>query len=189
MKITAIILTGGKSSRMGSDKALLVFNGQTLLNRAVDFCAVFCNEILISSNNPKHNVAGIQRIDDEIENCGPIGGLDSSLKKSSNDWNFVWSVDAPFVQLEFVDFLISKTGNFDAVVPVHKVNKEPLIALYHKKILPQVASRIEEGNYKMHFLLQELNTNFVESGKWLKRYPELFRNLNNPDDKQFLMRP
>ena len=182
MKITGIILTGGKSSRMGRDKALMLYEGKSLLQRAVDFCSAFCDEVLISSGNKEHQIEGILRIDDEIENCGPIGGIYSCLKRSSNDWNFVLSVDAPFVQKDFVEYLKGETHSFDAVVPLHNGKKEPLIAFYHKRVLPEIKARIETGNYKLHFLLQQINTNFVESEEWLKKYPGLFRNLNYPED-------
>jgi molybdenum cofactor guanylyltransferase len=182
MKITGIILTGGKSSRMGSDKALLEFEGQSLLKRAVDFCSAFCDEVLISSSNPEHRVEGGTRIDDEVKECGPMGGIYSCLKQSSSDWNFVLSVDAPFVQSDFILCLQGQSADFDAVIPVHEGKKEPLIAFYHKKALPEIETHIKAENYKMHFLLQQLNTHFVDAGAWLGKYPKIFNNLNTPED-------
>lgn len=167
---------------MGSDKAFLKLEETTLLVRAVDFCMKFCDETFISSSNPKHQFEGIKRIGDEIKDCGPIGGIYSSLKQSSNDWNFVLSVDAPFAEQDFVDFMIKKTKSFDAVVPLHNGKKEPLMALYHKKILPQIEVKLKEGIYKLHFLLHGINTNFVESDEWLIKYPKLFQNLNYPEE-------
>ncbi|WP_167609930.1 molybdenum cofactor guanylyltransferase [Maribellus sediminis] len=182
MQITGTILTGGQSKRMGSDKALLQLEGKTLLKRAVDLCSGLCEEILISSNNPTHRIENLRRIEDEVADCGPIGGIYTCLKHSANDWNFVLSVDAPFVQPDFIQFLKNKTDQFDAIVPVHDGKKEPLIAMYHKNALPQIEAQIKAENYKLHFLLQELNTNFVDATEWLVRYPELFRNLNAPED-------
>ncbi len=187
MKITGIVLTGGKSSRMGHDKALFLYEGKSLLQRAVDFCSSFCDELLISSSNADHQIEGIYRVEDEIKNCGPIGGIYSCLKQSSNDWNFVLSVDAPFVQSDFIQFLKAETHNFDAVVPLHEGKKEPLIAFYHKRILPEIKAKIQVDNYRLYFLLQEINTNYVESGEWLKQYPSLFRNLNYPEDIDNMM--
>ncbi|RIJ49359.1 molybdenum cofactor guanylyltransferase [Maribellus luteus] len=182
MQITAIILTGGKSSRMGADKALLELDGKTLLSRAVDLCSKLCDEILISSDAEKHRVGSHRLVADEVKDCGPMGGIYSCLKESGNEWNFVLSVDAPFVAADFIEFLKQETSDFDAVVPLHDGKKEPLIAFYRKSILPQIEAKIGEGNYKLHFLLQEINTHFVESDKWVKKYPELFRNLNYPED-------
>ncbi len=167
---------------MGRDKALIELNGKTLLQRAVDFCSLFADEILISSNSPEHQLKGIQRVEDEIKDCGPIGGIYSCLKRSENDWNFVLSVDAPFVQPDFIHFLETNTGQNEAVVPVYDGKKEPLIAFYHKMALPKIEAKINAGNYKLHFLLEELNTNFVEVNEWLQKYPRLFTNLNFPED-------
>ena len=182
MEITTIILAGGLSKRMGTDKALLELDGKTLLERAIDLCKTFSSELLISSNHQAHTTFGYPVIKDEIKNCGPIGGIFSCLKHSSNDWNFVMSVDTPFIQKDFIDFLKEETRNFEAVVPVHEGKKEPLIAFYHKSTLPETRTSIEDGNYKLHFLLQKLNTNFVDPGEWLNKYPQLFQNLNYPED-------
>ncbi|QGY43282.1 NTP transferase domain-containing protein [Maribellus comscasis] len=182
MQLTGIILAGGKSSRMGKDKALLELKEQTLLQRAIHFCQSFCDEILISSNSLEHEVEGIQIVSDEISDCGPIGGIYSCLKKSKNDWNFVISVDAPFVEMDFVSFLVAQKDSFDAVVPVHKNGREPLIALYHKKLLPVIETRLITGDYKMQFLLQKVHTNYIDAKGWIKKYPRLFFNINYPED-------
>lgn len=167
---------------MGTDKALLEIEGKTLLYRAVDFCKPFCEEILISSNIHEHEIEGCKRIPDEIKDCGPMGGIYSCLKQSNNDWNFVLSVDAIFVEHEFVNFLFSQANDCEAVVPIHKKGKEPLIALYHKKVLKQFDLQLEKQEYKMHFLLEKVNTCFIDSNQWIEKYPKLFYNLNSPED-------
>ncbi len=68
------------------------------------------------------------------------------------------------------------------VVPVHEKGKEPLIALYNKNSLPILKKNLEAGNYKMHFLLENLKTNFVDSDHWIEKNPKLFHNINSPED-------
>jgi len=167
---------------MGRDKALIKVDGKTLLERAVEFCSSFCDEVLISSDSESHRTEGTRTIPDEFKDCGPIGGIYSCLKQSSNEWNFVLSVDSPLVVKEFVNYLIGETTGFDAVVPIYDGKKEPLIALYNRRSVPQFENQIKTGNYKLYFLLQKLNTHFVESSEWLKKYPNLFQNLNYPKD-------
>lgn len=167
---------------MGQDKALIELGGQTLLERAVIFCRSFASEVLISSDSEDHQIEGIKRIPDMFKDCGPISGIYSCLKVSSHDWNFVLSVDAPFVKKEFVDLLVKSATDFEAIVPVHHGKKEPLIALYSKKTIPQFEQKIKAGNFKLHFLLQDLNTRFVESEAWLEKFPGMFDNLNFPGD-------
>lgn len=182
MQITAIILAGGKSKRMGADKALLEIDGLTLLERSISLCQKVCDDIIISSDNEEHAKYGFPIIADEVDNCGPIGGISTCLKHSKTAWNFVISVDAAFVEKEFLTFLISNIGECDLLVPIHKRGKEPLIALYNKSCLPAMEEKLQSGDFKMHNLLSSINTKFIDSNQWLEKYPKLFHNLNRPED-------
>ena len=182
MQITAIILAGGKSTRMGTDKALIEINDKSLLENAIDLCKPISSSILISSNFEEHKKYSYEVIPDEIPDCGPIGGIYSCLKETETEWNFVLSVDSPFVELEFIRNLISEIDNTNAIVPIHSRGKEPLIALYHKNSLSEIEKRIKSGNYKMYDLVDTLSTKFVDSKKWLEKYPNLFHNINRPED-------
>ena len=185
MQITGIILAGGKSKRMGTDKAFIKLNGKTLLEHSIELIQPFCNSLLISSNNLAHEKFGYKIIPDKIPNCGPIGGVYSCLKKSEPEWNFVISVDSAFVEPEFIKFLISEISEiseFDAVVPIHTKGKEPLIALYHKNCLVEIEKMIHSGNYKMHNLINSINTKWIDLQNWVNKYPRLFHNLNRPED-------
>ncbi len=184
MQITGIILSGGQSTRMGTDKALLQINGKTLLENAIKICRPVCSEILISSNNPEHEKYGYQIIPDEIKNCGPIGGIYSCLGKSNTNWNFVISVDTPFVTGDFIEFLLLQTGNFEAVIPVHSGKTEPLIALYNKTCLTVMQSQIRLNQFKLQTALALLKTHFIEVDQWLNKTSLLFKNLNRPEDLQ-----
>ena len=182
MQITGIILSGGQSTRMGTDKALLQINGKTLLENAIEICKPVCNEILISSNNPRHKKSGYQIIPDEYKNAGPLSGIYSCLKISINKWSFVISVDAAFVNTEFIKYLNSQTGVFDAIVPIHIKGKEPLISLYNKSGLTVMQRHLNSENFKMHNLLNDIKTNYVDSQNWVDLYPQIFSNLNRPED-------
>jgi len=185
MYITGIILAGGKSRRMGTDKALLEINKKKLLQHAIAFCSPFCTRLLISSNHKEHQKFGIEIIPDDINNCGPLGGIYSCLKQSETDWNFVLSVDSVFVEHEFIQEMIKARGNYSAIVPLHSGGKEPLIALYHKKAISDIKTQLETGNYKMNFLLEKVNTHLFDSTKWIEKYPKLFHNANYPEDLIF----
>jgi len=186
MQTTAIILAGGKSKRMGTDKALLELNGISLLEKSLTLCEIVCDKILISSNKKEHSNFAYPLVADEIKNCGPIGGIYSCLKQSDTEWNFVISVDSPMVNVEFVQYLIAEMKDFDAIVPIHSGGKEPLVALYHKRALPEIEKRIRAGNYKMYDLLQTLNTRFIDSQLWLDKFPQLFANINRAEDFDLL---
>ncbi|MCF6358218.1 MAG: molybdenum cofactor guanylyltransferase [Draconibacterium sp.] len=182
MQITGIILAGGKSKRMGTDKAFIKLNSKTLLEHSVELLQPFCKSILIGSNNPEHKFAGTKTITDKIPDCGPIGGVYSCLKESETDWNFVISVDSASVKLQFVKYLIDDFDDFDAVVPIHSKGKEPLIALYNKNCLFELRKMIQSGDFKMHNLLNSINTKWVDSQNWVEKHPKLFHNINRPED-------
>ncbi len=182
MQTTAIILAGGKSKRMGTDKALLKVEGISLLEKSILLCNKVCDEIIISSNNAAHYEFGFPVVADEVNDCGPIGGILSCLKQSKTDWNFVISVDAAFVEPEFVNFLFLDTDDYDAIVPIHSKGKEPLIAFYNKSSLAKMEEMLQVGDYKMHNLLASINTKFVNSDEWLAKHPKLLHNLNRPED-------
>ena len=182
MQLTGIILAGGKSSRMGTDKALLEINQKQLLQHAIDFCNFFCNHLIISSNYPEHDTFGIKRVADIEKNCGPLGGIYSGLKETTTDWNFVLSVDAVFVERKFVLEMLNKTDNFDAVVPYHAKGKEPLIAFYHRDITAEIFQQIERKNYRMTDLLEMVNVKWFDAQGWINKNPRIFHNLNRPED-------
>ena len=182
MQITGIILAGGKSKRMGTDKASIKLNKKTLLENSVELLRPFCETILISSNNSEHKITETKTVPDEIADCGPIGGVYSCLKESKTDWNFVISVDSALVKLQFVKHLISEIEDFDAVVPIHSKGKEPLIALYNKNCLFEIEKIIRSGDFKMLNLLNSINTKWVDSQNWVEKYPKLFHNINRPED-------
>ncbi|WP_297096069.1 molybdenum cofactor guanylyltransferase [uncultured Draconibacterium sp.] len=182
MQITTIILAGGKSKRMGTDKALLELEGKTLLERAINLCKPISTELLISSNSDLHAGFNYPVINDEVKNCGPIGGIYSGLKQSNTDWNLVLSVDTAFVDAPFLQFLIENIGDFDAVVPFSEKGGEPLIALYNKSCISKMEELIENGDYRMHNLLKTVNTNWVDAQEYLNKNKRLFTNLNRPED-------
>ncbi|WP_320110724.1 molybdenum cofactor guanylyltransferase [Draconibacterium orientale] len=182
MQITTIILAGGKSKRMGTDKALLELEGKTLLERAINLCKPLSFELLISSNNDLHARFNYPLIKDEVKNCGPIGGIYSGLKQSKTDWNLVLSVDAAFVDAPFLQFLIKNTGDFDAVIPFSEKGAEPLIALYHRSCISKMEELLENQDYRMHNLLKSVKTNWVDAQEYLNKNTRLFANLNRPED-------
>ena len=84
--------------------------------------------------------------------------------------------------MDYLFYLISEIEDYDLIVPTHAKGKEPLIAFYNKTCLPAIEEKLQGGDFKMHNLLQLLNTKFVDSQKWVDKYPKLFHNLNRPED-------
>lgn len=180
--ISGIILAGGESTRMGSDKAQIIFQGKKLIEYPIELLVPFCNEILISANSTDYNGSGFQVVKDEYPKCGPMGGIYSALKRSSNEWSLVVSCDTPFISSCVISRLNENKQNFQCVVPVNKGKVEPLVALYNKLCLPSLLQNLQSGNYKMIRLLGSLASNFVDVSDLANKNPSLFTNINSPGD-------
>jgi len=182
MNFTGIILAGGKSSRMGTDKGLMDFNGKKLIGYPLALLSSFCSEIIISSNNEAYRQFGYPVIHDDIEDAGPAGGLAAALKASSGEWNIVLSCDVPFVNAEAIQYLISFAGSGLGAVPQHNGFVEPLVALYLKSFCQVLESEIRNGNLQMNRIIDHPYVTFVDFNPLLKKYPRIFENFNSPGD-------
>jgi molybdopterin-guanine dinucleotide biosynthesis protein A len=184
MNRTGIILSGGKSSRMGTDKAFIRFREQLLIEYPLKLLTPFCNEILISANTEEYKRFGFEVVYDEFPGCGPIGGIFSSLSHSSSDWNIVVGCDTPYLTGEILTRLCAETGDYDCVVPMHDGQIEPLVALYHKNCLSKFFENINEGQYSLRSVIKKLNCCYVDVADLIEENPLLFSNFNSPADIQ-----
>lgn len=182
--ISGFILAGGKSHRMGTDKALLVLQGKPLLEHMIGLIEPLCEKVFISGQNSDYISFGVGLIPDIYSDCGPIAGIFSALKYSVSDWNLVVSVDVPCVNDELFFFLISNIGEYDCIIPKHTSGVEPLIGLYHRRALPIIEKMIATGDYRLTNLLPKLNTRYLDCDDLIKTYPRLFMNINRMEDYQ-----
>ena len=181
-KIGGIILAGGKSSRMGQDKALLDFQGKRLIDYAIDLLSPICSGLLISVNQPGYEQFGFEIVADHFKGCGPIGGLHAALRASKYDWNLVVSCDTPFLSQKLFDLLLQSKDGCQAVIPKHENGVEPLVALYHKNLGGFLEQKILQGDFKLQKLIREQKVNFLDVSDLLNDHPNLFNNLNSPAD-------
>lgn len=176
-KVTGIIIAGGKSNRMGKNKALVKYRHQRLIDCAIQIFDPVVDFLIISSNTSLPNVPYVM-VKDEIKDIGPLGGLYTALKKSHTQNNIVIACDIPNVSSEFYDRLVKKLEGFDAAVAEHSNGKiEPLVAAYSKSIIPTIEECIDNKDYKLINLLKRINTNHV-----ITRRSSMFVNINTPDD-------
>ena len=184
-QIGGIILAGGKSSRMGKDKAFISNQGKMLINYSLELVQNFCDPVLISANSSAYDSFNLPIIKDEFTGYGPIAGIYSSLKHAENNWNFVISCDTPLVSEEVVRRLIANLGDYNCVVPTHNGHYEPLVALYNKSSLIKMELSIQNGIFKMKVLMDRLKTKFVDVSDLVGNDPDLFRNINSPKDMDY----
>jgi len=180
--ISGFVLAGGKSNRMGTDKALLLVQEETLLIRIKNLIDPFCKTVEISGYNSDYSDFNIKMIPDLYPGIGPVSGLISSLKHSSTEWNLLVSVDTPFINKELIQSLITQIGDYDCIIPEHDGGVEPLIGLYNRQILPQLEEVINQGDYKLMRLVAKLNTRYLDCRPLIQKHPRLFFNINRPED-------
>jgi molybdopterin-guanine dinucleotide biosynthesis protein A len=183
-KLSGFVLAGGKSRRMGTDKALLVVQNEPLLGRMKKLIEPFCNQVFISGSNPEYAGFDAPLIPDIFPECGPISGLYSCLKFSTSEWNLIVSVDSPFVTEELFCLLGSHATDCDCVIPKHEWGVEPLIGIYNKKSLPVIEEMIHAGDFKLMNLLARLNTSYLDCNSLIQKHPRMFLNLNRLEDFQ-----
>ncbi|WNH10801.1 molybdenum cofactor guanylyltransferase [Thalassobellus suaedae] len=132
--ITGIILAGGKSTRMGTDKGFLLLNEKPFTQYSIDAIKPLVSEILIVSDNPDYDVFGFKRISDITKNAGPVAGIYSGLEASSTEYNLILSCDIPLITSDILKKLIKAIDDTSEVIQIESNGKSmPLIALYKKQ--------------------------------------------------------
>ena len=186
--VTAFILAGGKSARMGSDKAFLELKGRTLLERALDTALALTPEAIIVGERSKFARFGIV-VEDVFRERGPLGGIHAALRNSATDINLMLAVDMPFVSWALLRYLIShaeKSLDASAVVPRSKEGWQPLCAIYRRTFADAAEEALRAGENKIDRLFEKVRVHAIgheelESAGFSNG---IFRNLNTPDELQ-----
>ncbi len=184
MSVTGIILAGGKSSRMGTEKGLQELCGKPLITYAIRVLSGFCSEIIISSSSDAYQSFSFEVVADEFPGIGPMGGIYSALKHSKTEKNLVLSCDLPFVSEELMSFILENSAGYQVAVPwLGNQHYEPLCGFYNISLLDRIESYIQNGNYKLPDLFEEISINRLIISSSLEFYKEhLFLNVNSKSD-------
>ncbi len=178
--ITGIILAGGKSSRMGTDKALFVLNGSTFLDHIIRALEPLVDDILIVSNDERHSTYNLKRVRDTIADTGPISGLHAGLTNSVTEENLVLSCDIPLIETSMLEVLLQNNEDDIDVIQLAEANRvHPLIALYKKGSVEHLGKALFDGERKLRTALNGLNikTVLVSDGQ-----AAALTNVNTPMD-------
>ncbi|MEN8120726.1 MAG: molybdenum cofactor guanylyltransferase [Bacteroidota bacterium] len=182
-QITGIILCGGKSSRMGQNKALLEINGKYIISYAIEMLQPFCDEIIISTNTKELDFLGHKTVKDIYDNIGPISGIFSALLKSKNNKNVILSCDTPFINSLLITEMFSYLHDHDIVIPEFKGYLQPMTGVFKKDALPVISHEIQNGNYIPPRIFEKCNLKKFRIDERSMFYHEhLFFNVNSPED-------
>jgi molybdenum cofactor guanylyltransferase len=183
--IATFILAGGRSTRMGTDKAFVTLDGKTLLTRMLDLARCVTEDVRIVGDPARFsNFAPV--VEDIFPGCGPLGGIHAALRSSEADLNVILAVDIPFLSPEFLKFLIFRSRKSAATVTVVNISGgwQPLCAVYRCAFADVAEEALRAGEYKIGALFNKTETEVIsESDLQTAGYsPQIFRNLNTPDD-------
>jgi molybdopterin-guanine dinucleotide biosynthesis protein A len=165
--IEGFVLVGGKSLRMGRDKALLELNGRPLALRAADLLRPHVGAITFVGSLDQSISAGIPTLTDLFPGRGPLGGICTGLEKSHCDWNLFLACDMPFVEDSFVRFLAEHAlgSAADAVVPKTSQSLEPLCAAYRRRCLPAIRQTLETSPAGVVDALKQFRVEVITSAQ------------------------
>jgi len=183
--VTAFILAGGKSTRMGADKAFVMLDGRTLLARALDVARSVTADVRIVGD-PTKFAPFASVVEDVFRNCGPLGGIHAALRSSQADQNLILAVDVPFVSPVLLNYLIQRARDSAAMVTVAQTDGgyQPLCAVYRRDFADAAEHSLRAGRYKIDTLFEPTRTHLITE-KELERAgfsPRMFRNLNTPQE-------
>lgn len=179
--ITGIILAGGNSTRMGTDKGLLNYNNKSFINIIADAIQPLVNNVMLISSRQVHDTSGIKRYDDIFPDAGPLAAIYTGLYHSETVFNLVVSCDVPLISPTVLKKLIGHADGSDVVQFKIASDTMPLVALYKKSCMPIIYELLQNNEKRVWMALNRLNVKTVELEK---KYWKLLSNVNTK--KEFI---
>jgi len=183
--MTAVILAGGKSSRMGSNKAFLKLKGKTFIELQIELLREMFDEIFISANTPsEYEYLNLPIFKDVYPDKGPLGGIYTSLINSSSFYTFMLACDMPFVEPELIKHLKDLTNEYDVVIPKSEKGLEPLHAFYSKKCIDPIKRELDGNNLRIISFFPHVNVKIVELDNLISwnSFKNSIKNLNTREE-------
>lgn len=183
--LSAVILAGGRSSRMGTPKSLLPFDGEPLIVHIVRTLEPLFGEIIVvAAPNQELPPIPARVVHDDVGYQGPVGGIYYGLRAAGGEGAFVTSCDSAFLNPALISHLVSVRAGFDVVVPHWDGRYQPLLAVYGHTVLPLLAAQLERGELRPVYLFDKARTRRVEEEEIRRFDPdgESFFNMNMPAD-------
>lgn len=189
--VTGVILSGGKSRRMGENKAFLRLGNDTLIGHVSQSLQSITDELLLITNTPdEYSHLNIAKHHDIIQNVGTLGGIHSGLTHATHETVICVGCDNPFLQPKLLNYLVSVLDNYDAVMPVTKERNDThetlqtLCSIYSKQCIPIIEEMLNEQELRVHALQERANVLCVNPQTWQLYDPDglSFFNINTPED-------
>jgi len=187
MKVTSIVLAGGKNLRLGRYKALETVCGKTLIERVVERLRPLTDRILVVTSQEQLplTVTGVEVLVDVYPGRGPLGGIYTGLLASRSLYSVVAACDMPFLNTELLRYMIELSPDFDVVIPrLGEEMVEPLHAIYSRNCLDNMKTQLERNQLRINSLLNVVRVRYVERAECQRFDPQLlsFFNINYQSD-------
>jgi molybdopterin-guanine dinucleotide biosynthesis protein A len=183
MRGSAVLLAGGKSSRMGRDKAFLEIEGQPLWRRQIETLQQLSPEQLMIAGPAREEWREFETIADEIAEAGPLAGVAAALGKCAPSHLVVLAVDLPEMTTGFLRSLLEGCGDEEGLVPRSRKGFEPLAAVYPARCAALAAACLRSGDFSMASFVRRALTKELLLERIISPAEELlFTNLNTPAD-------
>jgi FdhD protein len=183
--VTAVILAGGNSTRMKSNKALLPYSGELFIERIHRQLSALFPEVILVTNTPEYySFLPCRMVPDEFPGLGSLAGIHAGLKHSKTEHIFVVACDMPYLNSELIRQMIAKTSGSDVVIPESDGGLEPLHAMYSKNCLPAMEDALKSGIRKIVDCFDWSKVSVLSKSEIAVVDPEFlsFRNINTPEE-------
>jgi molybdopterin-guanine dinucleotide biosynthesis protein A len=181
--VTVAILAGGLSSRMGSDKSFVQLGGKPLITHVIEGVSHLSTHVMIIANQPAaYAVFGLSVFTDVLPDRSSLAGLYSAVYHSPSDYTLCVACDMPFLNPALLNYMIGQRSCYDAVVPLVGGYPQGLHALYRKTCLVPMRQQLEENQFRVQDLYEQVNTRWVDE-ETARRYDcdlASFINVNTP---------
>jgi molybdopterin-guanine dinucleotide biosynthesis protein A len=186
--VLAAILAGGKSTRMGTEKALLPFNGRPMIQHIADTLSSRFNEVVVvGGSKDTYGFLELEVVPDVFEGCGPLGGIQAALSRARPLPVFVLSCDTPFIPVELIEYLLSFKSAAPTSIAISDGVLQPLCGLYDSTALGAIEHDLQEGKYSILKTILNIDHTAVPITPDLPFFtPQIFWNVNRPEDYRLL---
>ena len=187
MKSTGIILAGGKSSRMGTNKALLTIEGKTVVERiAEQLDGIVDQSIIVTNHFQDYEFLQLPMVEDRWKDKGPLAGIEAGLTASKTEKNLIVACDMPFISIEVGKYLLTLLEHNQAAIPEIDGRLHPLFAAYHKEITPAVTESLVNNQLRIRQLLHTNHVKIVKNEELdscgISSEDIYFFNMNHPNE-------
>jgi molybdopterin-guanine dinucleotide biosynthesis protein A len=184
-KMTGVILSGGKSVRMGQNKAFIKIEGIPIINRIyILFKELFEEVMIVTDQKELFTNFDSNIFPDLLPNMGALGGLYTGIFYSTYHYSFCVACDMPFIKKSLVQYLIENIRNEDVIVPRTTDGLQPLHAVYSKNCLGPIKRVIDQGKYKIIDFYDLVKVKILDQKDFASLDPlrESFINVNTPKE-------